>query len=613
MEHCCIIFGNHRAEGAMKGREAMDAMAAGAARRFDQIRAEQTRALYRNCPFGVIAAALVALMLAATLHGPSQLDATRAYRWSALVATCALCHLLLCAFYRRRNPPPSQWRKWHYPFTLIVFMEGLAWCLGTIVFLADGSDLRALVFLLAWSGICGAAIVVFGAFLRTYLLFTYPPMVPHLFFLLNHRYPFSQIVLTLLIVYIIVLPIIVNWFKIQMIEGHRLRFENIDLAEEMRQAKDRADRANIAKSNFLAAASHDLRQPVHALGLFIGALRGRGMDAEARRLVDQIDESVAAMDDLFTSLLDVSKLDAGAISPSIEPVAIGPLIKRLCGDYADEAAQKGIRLRHADCGLTVESDAVLLERILRNLISNAVRYTDRGGVLVGCRRRGDRVDVQICDSGRGIPAELHEQIFQEFFQVANPERDRSKGLGLGLAIVKRLSKLIASPLIFRSEVGKGSAFRLSLRRCEAGTARAEPNVECDRVPVPGGALIAVIDDEPSIQRAMDSLLSSWSYRVVVGPSAEAVMARLHEASPPDLLICDYRLRGGQTGVGEIETLRRQFGRTIPAMLITGDTAPDRIAEAQASAFLLLHKPLSNARLRAAIGNLLRSASTLSAS
>jgi signal transduction histidine kinase/CheY-like chemotaxis protein len=571
----------------------------------DQIRAEQTRALYRNCPFGVIAAAVVALMLAATLHGSSTLDATRAYWWSALVAACALCHLILCAFYHRRNPPPAQWRQWNHPFTLIVFTEGLAWCLGTICFLADGNELRALVFLLAWSGVCGAAIVVFGAFLRTYLLFTYPAMVPHLVFLLKHRYPFSTTVLTLLIIYIIALPIIVYWFQIQIVEGHRFRFENIDLAEDMRQAKDRADQANIAKSSFLAAASHDLRQPVHALGLFIGALRSRRMDAEARRLVDHIDESVRALDDLFTSLLDISKLDAGAILPNVESVAIGPLIERLCGDYAGEAVQKGITLHHVDCSLFVESDPVLLERIIRNLISNAVRYTDRGGVLVGCRRRGILVDIEIRDSGCGIPAELQEQVFQEFFQVANPERDRSKGLGLGLAIVKRLSSLIAAPLTFRSEVGKGSAFRLSIRRCEARVPSTERAFEADRLSTHGGALIAVIDDEVSIQRAMDSLLSSWSYRVVIGSSAEAVMARLHDEAPPDLLICDYRLRGGQTGVVEIEILRRRFDRIIPAMLITGDTAPDRIAEAQASGFLLLHKPLSNARLRAAIGNLLR--------
>lgn len=581
-------------------------MAAGATGRHDQIRAEQTRALYRNCPFGVIAAAAVALMLAATLHGPTDLDTARAFQWSALVAVCALSHLLLCGFYRRRNPVPTHWRAWNYPFTLIVFAEGLAWCIGTILFLADGNELRALVFLLAWSGICGAAIVVFGAFLRTYLLFTYPRMTPHLFFLLHHRYPFSTTVVTLLIVYIIALPIIVYWFKVQMIEGYRLRFENMDLAEDMRQAKDRADQANIAKSNFLASASHDLRQPIHALGLFVGALRGRTMDAEAHRLVDQIDESVGAMDDLFKSLLDISKLDAGVVLPTVGAVAIGPLIERLCAEYAGEAVGKGIALRHVACALIVESDPVLLERIIRNLISNAVRYTDHGGVLVGCRRRGGRVNIEVRDTGCGIPAELHEQIFQEFFQVANPERDRSKGLGLGLAIVKRLSRLIAAPLSFRSEVGKGSAFCLSLPRSNAAVAAlAEGTVEGDLPSAPGGALIAVIDDELTIQHAMESLLASWNYRVVVGPSAEAVMGRLRDAGPPDLLICDYRLRGGKTGIAEIESLRRQFGESIPAMLITGDTAPDRIAEAQASGFLLLHKPLSNARLRAAIGNLLR--------
>ena len=250
----------------------------------------------------------------------------------------------------------------------------------------------------------------------------------------------------LILIYTALLPIFVFSLRRQMIEAHRLRFENLALADDMRQQKEIADSASRAKSSFLASASHDLRQPVHALGLFIGALRSRTMDAEARRLLGHIDDSVGAMADLFASLLDISKLDAGTVRACPERIAIGPLLMRLCADYASEAAAKGISLRRVECSLTVHSDPILLERILRNLISNAVRYTDRGGVVVGCRRLTRNVAVEIWDGGCGIAADQHEQIFQEFFQVGNPERDSSKGLGLGLAIVKRLSMLIRTGL-----------------------------------------------------------------------------------------------------------------------------------------------------------------------
>ncbi len=573
--------------------------------RFDQIEAELTRALFRNCPVGVIGAAIVAVMLAEALHGPSAHAAVVAYQWSAMVGVCAVAHLLLCFKYRQCAPSDSDWRRWNWAFTAIVIVEGGTWCFGAVQFLADGNAFRALVALLAWAGVISAAIVVFGAFLRTYLAFITPAMIPHIVFLLDHPYPFSDTVLALILIYTAILPIIVFSMQRQIVEAHRLRFENLELAIDMRQQKERADHANRAKSSFLAAASHDLRQPVHALGLFIGALRSRAMDDEARRLVDHIDESVGAMDDLFASLLDISKLDAGTVTATPVAVAIGPLLARLCSSYSDEAAAKGISLRWVGSSLTVLSDPVLLERILRNLISNAIRYTDVGGIVAGCRRSGSTITAEIWDSGCGIAADQHDLIFQEFFQVGNPERDRSKGLGLGLAIVRRLSILIDARLELRSEIGRGSVFALALPRCDS-----EPisdNSERRGTLQPGDeALILVIDDEVAIQRAMESLLLSWGYRVVVSGSGEELMSRLTtETGIPDLIICDYRLRGDETGVAVIDALRAHLGRLVPAMLITGDTAPERIAEAQASGFLLLHKPLSNARLRAAVGNLQR--------
>ncbi len=570
------------------------------------MQAEQTRALFRNCPIGVISAALVAWLLATTLHDASGQPVAGGMVWSGLVAACAAAHLLLCLGYRRHTPGPAQWRPWYNAFSAIVLVEGLVWCIGTICFLADGDELRALVVLLAWSGVIAGAIIVFGAFLRTYLLFVYPSMGPHIWFLWHHNYRFSDTVLALVLVYMLALPLIVYRLKLQTTEGHRLRFENLELANDMRQQKDRADQANLAKSRFLASASHDLRQPVHALSLFIGALRSRTMDTEARHLVDHIDDSVTAMDDLFTSLLDISKLDAGTMQPVPASVSLGPLLTRLCSDYGSEANAKGVALRRVETTLWARTDPVLLERILRNLIANAVRYTDSGGVVVGCRRREGTVAIEIRDSGCGIAANVQERVFEEFFQVGNPERDRSKGLGLGLAIVRRLSVLIDAPLSFWSEPGRGSLFRIELPRSDVTLANAPDFTTADGIPEPGRALIAVVDDEGAIRLAMESLLLSWGHDAVAAASGDELMARLGRiGARPDLIICDYRLRGDETGVAVIAAVRAHCRAAIPAMLITGDTAPDRILEAEASGFLLLHKPLSNARLRAAVGNLLR--------
>ncbi len=244
---------------------------------------------------------------------------------------------------------------------------------------------------------------------------------------------------------------------------------------------------------------------------------------------------------------------------------------------------------------------MLLERILRNLVSNAVNYTDSGGVLIGCRA-GDALRIEVWDTGRGIPAQQVQQVFEEFYQIDNPERDRSKGLGLGLAIVRRLVDLLGHRLDIASVVGRGSRFSIEVPMAEPSAA-APPAPIC--IGAPRG-LILVIDDEAMIQEGMRKLLQGWGHSVLCGGSGDEMLAILdRNPALPDVIICDYRLRGEETGIEVIDRLRARFGRDIPAMLITGDTAPDRLEEVSRSGFLLLHKPVAHGRLRAAIGNLMR--------
>jgi two-component system, sensor histidine kinase len=254
----------------------------------------------------------------------------------------------------------------------------------------------------------------------------------------------------------------------------------------------------------------------------------------------------------------------------------------------------------------VRSDATLLERILRNLVHNAIRYTNAGGVVVGCRRRGDAVRIAVCDSGVGIEAMHLSDIFQEFYQVANPERDRTRGLGLGLAIVDRLARLLNHPLDVVSVPGRGSVFSITVPRGEAATAEPYPSppVEVFEGKL-GGALVVVIDDEAAVLDGMREVLQQWGCRPVLADSADEALSQLAGAkSRPAAVIADYRLRAGETGTAAIERIRSAHGSDIPGVIITGDTAPDRLREAEASGYHLLHKPVRPVRLRALLSFLL---------
>lgn len=376
------------------------------------------------------------------------------------------------------------------------------------------------------------------------------------------------------------------------------------LAIDLRHQKEIAEEASLTKSRFLAAASHDLRQPVHALGLFIGALRNVPMTPEGQHLIRQIEASTDVMDRLFAALLDISKLDAGIVEVHRQPFAIDAVLIRVCNDYAGEAVAKGLKLSHVRCRVIVDSDPTLVERIARNLISNAVRYTDAGRIVVGCRRRGSSVLMQVWDTGRGIPSDLQEQVFQEYYQVGNPERDREKGLGLGLAIVRRVADLLECDLHLRSERGRGSRFEILLPRAsEAAIPLSEPADGIRATSSTG--LVVVIDDEKSIRAGMSALLTNWGYEVLAaGSSDEAIHLLAGHPARPDLLICDLRLRDSENGIEAIDRLRTEYNENIPAMLITGDTAGSHLIETHASNMTVLHKPVPNRKLWATMTHLI---------
>ncbi len=372
---------------------------------------------------------------------------------------------------------------------------------------------------------------------------------------------------------------------------------------ELARAKAAAEDANLDKTRFLAAASHDLLQPLNAARLYVSSLLERRARAPSPTSVEgelahKIDASLASVEELLGALLDISKLDAGALTPERRSFRLDELFRALGVEFAPIAERRGLRLRIVPCTLVVESDWRLLHRVLQNLLANAVRYTCKGSVLMGARRAEDHVRIQVVDTGPGIPHEQQALAFKEFQRfAAGPEAER--GLGLGLSIVQRISRILDHPVGLRSEPGRGTTFTVSVPRSLAPVTAAVPATTVPPTPGPAPAAVLCIDNQTSILDGMRALLVNWScsVRTATGlADLEALFER--DPRPPDLVIADYHLDGGADGIACIEASRRRFGAELPAILITADQSEALRARARGHGLPVLNKPIRPAALRA---------------
>ncbi len=389
-----------------------------------------------------------------------------------------------------------------------------------------------------------------------------------------------------------------------------LRFENLELIERLRvetehaQAAHRAaENANLAKSKFLAAASHDLRQPIHAQGLFLEVLARSPLTTEQREVLANARATWQASAEMLDTLLDFSRIEAGVAEPQLQSFALQPLLNRIENELAPQADAKGIVYRSRETRAVVHADPALVGLILRNLVSNAIRYTEAGGVLVGCRLRGEQVVLEVWDTGIGIEPAQHEAIFREFHQLGNAERDRRKGLGLGLAIAQGLARVLGQEVRLASRPGHGSVFRFALPLARQSVVVTDGLELTAIAPRQLDVHVLVIDDDESVRAGMRQLLGAWGCTCEVADSIEEAQA-IARAHRPGLVISDYRLREQRTGAEAIAALRAEFGNDLPALLITGDTAPQRLREARASGVPLLHKPVLPDALYRAVGAVL---------
>jgi len=384
---------------------------------------------------------------------------------------------------------------------------------------------------------------------------------------------------------------------------------------ELAEARREADCANVAKSRFLAAASHDLRQPVQSLLLLMEVLSTRTTDAPTRKVLGTMDRALGALKMLLDGLLDVSRLEAGAVEPARAVFPVNDLLDRIAANSRSVAVRKGLILHIMPCTAHVDSDPMLLGRILQNLVENALRYTETGRILVGCRRRRDTLRIEVWDTGIGIPADRQDEIFQEFVQVENSCRDRDQGLGLGLAVVRRLAKMLGHRVTLHSAPGQGSVFRVEVPLAEPPAVPAPPEspapspIPAEPEPPAGGGpavsiTVLVVEDDAIVREGLRIMMEQWGHAVLAAESCAEALGFVAAGRTPDVIVTDYRLADNRTGTEVIREMRRVVGRAVPAILVTGDTAPERLAEAEAGNFRVLHKPVVANELQRAVADAL---------
>lgn len=561
----------------------------------NRLRAEQIAQLYRTRVPGALISLAAAFLLIVMQMSGGLVDPWPAEIFLAGMTVQTALRLAVFRFWGA-PPGPQNWRRTARLFCGLALMGGLCWGTGSVLLLKTGSIEQQVLTALVVCAVGTGAVNMYGAYFPAFQLYFVPSVLPIAVWSAWQGDRLHLAFAALVLLWIAALLLLAHRLSGNLADQIRMRFDNVDMAEDLRRQKELAEQANAEKTRFLASSSHDLRQPVHALGLFVAAMQGHRLEPDSRRMLNHIGESVQALEGLFTSLLDISRLDAGTVEVHPAPLAVGPMIARICADLQPEAAEKGLQIRCVPSAGVVMTDKLLLERIIRNLAVNAVRHTDHGRVLIGCRRGGDTLRIQVWDTGPGIPEHQQQAVFGEYVQLGNSERDRTKGLGLGLAIVRRLSALLDSRLVLRSVPGQGSMFEITVKLAETRPA-PEPIPVMD---AEQDGLILVIDDETLVRQALRSLLQGWGYRVIDAGSLADMLALIGgRAEMPVLVIADYRLRD-EDGIDAVARLRAVIRPNLPALLITGDTSPDRLRCLQQSGLPVLHKPVGEERLRDAV-------------
>lgn len=583
-----------------------------------RVRADQVRQLYASWHRTSLSMLLGAAILCLVLWD----HASPAWMacWVALIVLNQAWRGVLTHAWRRTRPGLAAMRRWGRYWTAGAAIGGALWGLASIVMFPPSQPHQALL-IVSLFGVVLGGLNLTAVYRPAFYGFVLPALVPLIVRVAlegDRVHGYIAFVMAVVLTFILAFG---HQLNALLTRSLAMRYENVDLIEELtattraaREAQDAAERANRSKSQLLAAASHDLRQPLHALGLYVAALAARAGDAPWRTLVGSIQRGLGALEAQFEQLLDLSRLESGALTPRLARVAVAPLLARVVQELRPQAVAKGLALRVVPTRLAVRSDAALLERVVRNLVANAIRYTERGGIVVGARPLGAEVAVDVVDTGIGIPPSLQARIFEEFYQVrASRSSEAQGGLGLGLAIVRRVAGLLDHRVELSSVPQRGSRFRVRAPRAP-GVAwtgvrlAAARDATADAAATIRGALVAVVDDDPSAVDAMGTLFQTWGAHVAGGTDiAQLIDALGREERYPDLVVADLRLAHGASGIAAVGQLRDELGIVLPAVLVSGDTSPSAQRDAREAGIMLLGKPVVPAVLHAAAASLLAQA------
>lgn len=561
---------------------------------------EQTKLLFEHLPFVLCGVLAASAGLVAVLWQTGQ--SASLLPW--LLAVYMLTGLRWLV--RRRFLQQGQFFEPKYWINMAIKLtaaSGALWGMAGILFFStDPLVLATLTIFLA--AMVAGAVSSHACHTPAFAAFALPASLPFIARCIAEANTFHVVLGVVALVFVLINIHYGRNLQSMVIQSIRLRFQNAELVEELTMQKRVAEQASAAKTRFLAAASHDLRQPVQAIELLIDALGEDLANHPSKGLLNRIQEAGHGLRNLLNTLLDSAKINSAAITAKPRHIQLEPLLQRVCLELGPQAQFKNLDIRVAPTKACGYSDPALLELILRNYIENAVKYSHKGRILVGCRKQGEYIRIEIHDMGIGIPASAQETVFQEFYQLGNPERDKAKGLGLGLYIASSLGKLLHHDLGVRSTVGKGSMFYVTVPLGKASHLIDVPHhAQVNRTPLRGKTVL-VIDDDDMVRASVSEMLSRWECSTIAAENAEAALRILMaQGKMPDAIVADYRLQTKGTGMQAIQSLRAQLGN-VPAVILTGDTGAIRVQEARQSGFKLLHKPLSGVQLREALSELM---------
>ena len=569
----------------------------------DYLRVEQIKAMYTQITPSLLTVVIVVYTLSLIVLWPVY-DKVTLLIWYISGVVISVLRKLSAMRFQKIDINIENCQPWINRAIFWAFLSGISWGFIFVFFSSPDHFFRLLIILGIYGGLITLSGSNFGVYFPVYLVFAVPSTFLFVCKILFIGGEIFYIASALVVAYFIEMTSVALSAQKAFNKTAKLRFFNNKLLQEVVTQKETAEQAVKTKNQFLAAASHDLRQPLHAQGLFVNAIKELDLPEETNDIISKIQLSTEALNSLLNSLLDISRLDAESIEPTPSNFALKTIVDSIVYEYTDRASENGSNIE-VELGddISVYCDKALLSRLIRNLIDNAIKFTIDGTISINANSSYNYVSLSIIDTGCGIPVSEQKNVFNEFTQLDNPERDRQKGLGLGLAIVQRLSNLMKVDIKMESTYGAGTTFKLKipssvLSSIEIKKINQKELIDNEQPPFFKDKVIVVIDDEADILDGMQRVVNNWQARTIIATDALSAIKKLDaENLTPDLILADFRLRENKDGITATNNIRQHFATHIKAILITGDTSPDRLQLALSADATILHKPVNPNLLR----------------